>query len=483
MKRISLIIVIVIYLFSCSQVFAQNPAFNLSAKNFQYSDSLGDGFDALTFDITIEHTNLGVSGPFEFALGQYYFNFSSSTGITSADYTYYIVPGSTQFSNPNAIPRNPTIVNPDATSTLGASLRVNSNTVLGPGNGPIVATYPGTRVCTMRIKKKFGNFPFLSFIMEWKKVLPTPFTKIFAYVGTTSTDISVNGVPNATVDTSRFGNAILALINPVNNSINNPTIVDFSWNKVLNAVRYQVQIATDSLITDIFYNDPYVFDTAITLGGFNYATKYFWKVKSYDINDYNYNSVIWNFKIQELPTLKLKLTAIMEGMYFNLFNQLSRIDTVTVELRQTVSPYNLVASGKGVIDSLNFTSLFQYPFAPAGTYYIVFKHLNSISTWSKSGGVSFNLIDTTIYNFTTSASQAYGNNLKLKGSKYCVFSGDINQSGFVDATDMSILDNDAYNLIAGRFLPSDLNGDNIVDGADMSIGDNSSYIGVGVIRP
>ncbi|MBK9403744.1 MAG: hypothetical protein IPN57_04285 [Ignavibacteria bacterium] len=79
--------------------------------------------------------------------------------------------------------------------------------------------------------------------------------------------------------------------------------------------------------------------------------------------------------------------------------------------------------------------------------------------------------------------QAYGNNLKLKGSKYCVYSGDINQSGFVDATDMSILDNDAYNLISGRFLPSDLNGDNIVDGADMSTGDNNSYIGAGVIKP
>ncbi|MBK9403743.1 MAG: hypothetical protein IPN57_04280 [Ignavibacteria bacterium] len=60
--------------------------------------------------------------------------------------------------------------------------------------------------------------------------------------------------------------------------MNNPTIIDFSWNKVLNAVRYQIQVATDSLFTDIFYNDPYVFDTAITLGGFNYATKYFWKV-------------------------------------------------------------------------------------------------------------------------------------------------------------------------------------------------------------
>ncbi len=377
---------------------------------------MGDGYDALTFDIIIEHTNLSVSGPYEFALGQYYFNFNGSTGITSADYTYFIVPGSTQFTNANAIPRNPTIYNPDVTSPLGGSLRVNSNTVLGAGNGPIVATYPGTRVCTMKLKKKLGNFPFLSFNMVWRKALPGPFTKMFAYVGSTNTDISASGVPYATVDTSRTINNFITppvLINPNNNSLNNPTIVDFSWNKILYAVRHHILIAADSLFNDVFYSDQYVYDTTITLGGFNYSTKYFWKVIAFDANN-SATSQTWNFKIQELPTLKLKLTAVVEGMYYSLFNQLSRRDTVTVELRQTVSPYTLVASGKGVIDSLNFNTFLQYPFAPAGTYYIVFKHLNSISTWSKSGGEAFNYTDTIDYNFTTSSSQAYGNNLKLK---------------------------------------------------------------------
>ena len=483
MKRKNLFIVIVIYLISCSQLFAQNPAYNLSAKNFLYSDSTGNGIDALTFDIVIEHTNLASSGPFEFAIGQYYFNIDGSSSITSAGYTFYIVPGSTQFTNPNAIPRNPSIVNPDATSPQGASLRVNPNTVLGAGSGPIVATYPGTRVCTMRLKKKSGIFPNFTLNMSWRKAFPNPFTKIFAYVGTTNTDISVNGVPNAYVEPTGFVNPFPLLINPVNNSINNPTIVDFSWGKVSNAVRYHLLIARDSLFDSLFYDDEYVSDTSITIGGFNYSAVYYWKVKSYDIDNFNYTSKTWKFKIQDFPIVKLKLTAVMEGMYYALFNQLSRRDTVTVELRESVSPYNLVASNKGILDSLNFSISMQFPTVLSGTYYIVFKHLNSISTWSKSGGEAFNYTDTINYNFTTSSSQAYGNNLKLKGSKYCVFSGDINQSGFVDATDMSILDNDAYNLIAGRFLPSDLNGDNIVDGADMSTGDNNSYIGAGVIKP
>jgi hypothetical protein len=60
-----------------------------------------------------------------------------------------------------------------------------------------------------------------------------------------------------------------------------------------------------------------------------------------------------------------------------------------------------------------------------------------------------------------------------------MYSGDINQSGLIDGTDLSELDNGAYNLLSGRFLPTDLNGDNFTDGTDFVIGDNNrSYIGV-----
>ena len=482
----NLLFVLVLIIFAAvavNKATAQNPAFNLSAKNFQFTDSTDDGIDAMTFDIVIEHTNLGVSGPFEFALGQYYFNINSSSGITSSDYNYYIVPGSSQFTNTSAIPHNPTIVNPDATSPLGASLRVNSNTVLGAGSGPIVATYPGTRVCTMRLKKKIGNFPNILLNMAWRKALPNPFTKIFAYVGTTNTNISnsVPGVNQATIESAGFVNALPVLTNPLNNSINNPTIVDFYWKKVFNAVRYQIQIAADSLFNDIFYNDEYVYDTTITLGGLNFATKYYWKVNSYDVYNISYNSAVWNFKIQEIPSLNLKITALVEGMYYPLFNQLSRRDSVKIELRQAVSPYNIIATGNGILDSLSYTSLFSFPSIIPGTYYIVYTHFNSLDTWSKSGGETFNYSDTATYNFTTAGSQAFGNNLKLKGTKYCIISGDVDRDGYIDASDASPIDNDSYISRTGRFLPTDLNGDNFVDADDMNIQDNNRN--KGVIQP
>ncbi len=182
--------------------------------------------------------------------------------------------------------------------------------------------------------------------------------------------------------------------------------------------------------------------------------------------------------------INLRLKVLMEGFYQPLFNQISRKDTVKVYLRNTSSPYAIADSAKGVIDSLNFNGLFLFNNAPSGTYYIVTKHFNSIETWSKTGGEAL-LRNGTAYNydFTSSVSQAFGNNLKLKGGKYSLFSGDINQDGIIDASDLSFTDNDSYNGVTGRFVSSDVTGDNIVDAADVSLVENNSNDMVNVSRP
>lgn len=132
---------------------------------------------------------------------------------------------------------------------------------------------------------------------------------------------------------------------------------------------------------------------------------------------------------------------------------------------------------------LSFSGIFNFINAPTGTYYIVVKHFNSIETWSKTGGESL-VNDGTVYNydFTTSASQAYGSNQKLKGGKYCIYSGDVNQDGLIDIADFSKIKNDSYNFVSGRFVVTDLNGDTFVDQSDMTIADNNRLY-IGVVRP
>ena len=212
MKTIKLYFALSFLVFTMNLANAQNPTFDLTIANIEISDSiLGfvDHYDAITFDIMILHNNPGVSGPFEYALGQFYLNVKDIG--PSEDYTYYIIPGSSEFSNPNAIPRNPTFVSPDPTSPFpfGASLRINSNEVLGAGSGPIVSDiFPGTRICTMRFKNKVGSFwgPYMTDFMlagsgsygsdnsSWRTFIPDPFTKISAYEGTLITDVSAGGM-------------------------------------------------------------------------------------------------------------------------------------------------------------------------------------------------------------------------------------------------------------------------------------------------
>ena len=191
------------------------------------------------------------------------------------------------------------------------------------------------------------------------------------------------------------------------------------------------------------------------------------------------NQDIITIKYSQTPKIRLNLTLLFEGMYNKFFNQMIRKDTVNVYLRNVTFPFAIIDSAKGIIDTLSFANIFSFINAPTGIYYIAVKHFNSIETWSKSGGESMTndgLIYT--YDFTTSASQAYGSNLKLKGTKYCIISGDVDRDGYIDASDASPIDNDSYISRTGRFLPTDLNGDNIVDADDMNIQDNNRNRGV-----
>jgi len=107
-------------------------------------------------------------------------------------------------------------------------------------------------------------------------------------------------------------------------------------------------------------------------------------------------------------------------------------------------------------------------------FYIQLKHRNSLETWSATG-ISF--IDTLIsYNFSSSVNQAFGNNMiQVDNSplRFAIFSGDINEDGIIDATDLSLIDNDAFNSVSG-YVKTDLNGDNFVDASDLLIADNNA---------
>ena len=169
------------------------------------------------------------------------------------------------------------------------------------------------------------------------------------------------------------------------------------------------------------------------------------------------------------PKKTLNLTAIIEGFYDGI-NMIS--DTITVELRNAVSPYTLLESQKIFLNTSGFGTGSFSTATDATPYYIVVKHRNSIETWS-AAGQSF-ISGLMNYDFSASQSRAFGNNLVKKGSKWCIYSGDVNQDGFINLLDLILIDNDAFNFSTG-YLATDITGDGFIDLNDLIICDNNAY--------
>lgn len=178
----------------------------------------------------------------------------------------------------------------------------------------------------------------------------------------------------------------------------------------------------------------------------------------------------------------LSLTLIVEGLYNHTSNKMV-CDTVRVYLRNDVSPYSVVDSSSAVIDSSG-AGQFQFSNAAFGSgYYLEVSHRNSIETWSKNPlQITASILN---YDFTGTNTQAYGDNMKLidiTPLKYGIYSGDTNQDGLVDGTDLVMIENDANSYLTG-YLATDLNGDEIIDGSDALIADNNAANFVIAVTP
>ena len=179
------------------------------------------------------------------------------------------------------------------------------------------------------------------------------------------------------------------------------------------------------------------------------------------------------------------ISLIPEGYYNGSSKHLNMKDTVKAYLHFNATPYDVIDSAVSVIDSVSFTGSFKFYNAPTGNYYIVIKHRNTIETWSRSGGEQFVSGTVMNYDFTSSSAQAYGSNIiqvDTSPVRFAIYSGDINQDGTIDASDLSETDNDAFNSASG-YVRTDVTGDNYVDAGDVSIVDNNAYNSVSAVVP
>ncbi len=176
----------------------------------------------------------------------------------------------------------------------------------------------------------------------------------------------------------------------------------------------------------------------------------------------------------ESVELNAKLQGFWDGDQMNE-------DTVTVIVRNALIPYNILDSAKVLLNS-NGYALVNFDNISSGIYYyLVVKHRNSIETWSKSV-IQFNTGDPIVYDFTTSKTKAYGDNQILVSGEYCIYGGDVDQSGSVNLTDVIEIYNNSIGFSYGYDV-TDVTGNNLTNLEDVILVYNNSNAFVTKIRP
>jgi hypothetical protein len=184
------------------------------------------------------------------------------------------------------------------------------------------------------------------------------------------------------------------------------------------------------------------------------------------------------------PTKKLLMFGAIQGLYNNMTDLMIH-DTVTVYLRNAVSPFAKIDSSKKKLYGPATGQYFSFNNAQNGTpYYVEVKHRNALETWSAEP-VSF-VSDATSLAFSVDDFYAYGNNqIQVDNTPYNVFafySGDVNQDGAIDLTDVLLIYNSANSFVTG-YVATDLTGENIVDLTDLLMAYNNAAAFVSVLKP
>ncbi len=180
-------------------------------------------------------------------------------------------------------------------------------------------------------------------------------------------------------------------------------------------------------------------------------------------------------------TKSLALTMLIQGFYNQSTNKLVR-DTIRVYLRNANSPYAIVDSSKGYLDSTGKVNL-VFLNSGTGPYYIQPTHRNSIETWSSlpQDFTASNLN----YDFTDATAKAFGDNMIQVYNapvRFAIYGGDLDQDGFVNLFDLTEAYN-ASNTFTSGYIVTDVTGDNVTDLSDMTLIYNNSNAFVEKKRP
>ena len=199
------------------------------------------------------------------------------------------------------------------------------------------------------------------------------------------------------------------------------------------------------------------------------------------------------YRLDDLQSTLIQLTLYLEGLYAGggIMNKArnasgdqypgSIADKITLELHPAANYTQISYSDNQVNLNTDGTAELNVPSHISGSYYLAIKHRNSLETVSS---VPLSLNGSILnYDFSDLASRAYGNNLKLlEPAYYGIYSGDVNNDGIIDTSDLISIQASA-SLFSTGYIQPDVNGDGKSDALDLILTDNNSALFVGKITP
>ena len=202
-----------------------------------------------------------------------------------------------------------------------------------------------------------------------------------------------------------------------------------------------------------------------------------------------------SFTITNCSTgMTINLKAYLQGYYIGggmmqsvLLNQniigatTTQTDSIQVEIYDGTT-FALAGSTKAVL--MNDGTASAVINGADGNYYVAIRHRNSVLTWS-SVPIALSSTTPVSYNFSTSPTQSFSGmaaNDMLDGV-YSIFTGDVNQDEFIDASDFPQFDTDNLSGACCSYLVTDFNGDGFVDASDFPVFDNNNLNGIFSIHP
>lgn len=209
------------------------------------------------------------------------------------------------------------------------------------------------------------------------------------------------------------------------------------------------------------------------------------------------NESDYDFAIDGKSNPRLRLTAYLQGYYIPGMSQLAPVlnnqgimsapatdaDDVTIELYKVDLPFtHTLHLAQTTRINTDGQAMITLPYSELGrTYYVALQHRNSIRTWAS---IPLTIVGFTAHKFTSDASDALGSNqVEVDPGVFAIYTGDINQDGYIDGFDFPLLDADIASGVSGVYAATDLNGDGFVDSFDFPIYDANSFAGISEVSP